>query len=83
MAFQYLTNVPLEEARGAYSEALFSEGFQAGNRIRSRDCILRQDHGCAGLRSDLCAALSRERNGRHRAEGRTGLSAPARPHPSP
>ena len=30
MAFQYLTNVPLEEARGAYSEALFSEGFQAG-----------------------------------------------------
>ena len=30
MAFQYLTNVPLDEAREAYKEALLTEGFGAG-----------------------------------------------------
>jgi len=30
MAFQYLTNIPLEEARRAYLQALRTDGFQAG-----------------------------------------------------
>ena len=66
MGFEYLTNVPLDEARGEYLARLQENGFAGQTEMVSVQNAFGRITGARCLCSDLRTTLCGERNGRDR-----------------